>query len=113
MRSLILAVALGVAFVPAAQAASFDCTKARRADERAICNNRELNDLDVQMATWLEVTTSLVAMGQRGSIRDDQRDWLADRGRCGARVGCLRQSYRNRIAELRSVFAAIRSRGPF
>lgn len=113
MRVVLLATALAVALVPSAQAASFDCTKARRADERAICNNRELNDLDVEMATWLEVTTSLVMMGQRGSIRDDQREWLAKRGRCGASVPCLRQSYRGRILQLRRIFSDIRSRGPF
>lgn len=113
MKKLLLAAMLCVAFVPSAEAASFDCNKARRADERAICNNRDLNDYDVQMATWLEVTTGLVAMGQRGSIRDDQRDWFIQRGRCGGNVPCLRQSYRKRIAELKATFAAIRSRGPF
>lgn len=34
----------------AAQAASFDCAKAANRDEQAICANRTLNDLDVQMA---------------------------------------------------------------
>ena len=96
-----------------ALAASFDCEQARTADEVAICQDRGLSDLDVRMATLFEVVTSLVAMGQRGAIRDDQRDWLAERGDCGADRSCLRQSYRKRIGVLESVLDEIRSHGPF
>jgi uncharacterized protein len=96
-----------------APAASFDCGRARTPDEVAICGNRDLNDLDVRMATLLDVTTGLVAMGQRGAIRDGQRDWLATRRQCGGNVPCLRRSYRSRIAMLQGVLDDIKSRGPF
>ena len=96
-----------------AAAASFDCRQVRTADEIAICGNRELNDLDVRMATLYEVTTGFVAMGQRGAMRDEQREWLAQRHVCRADVRCLRRSYRQRIVELEGVVAEIKSRGPF
>ena len=115
MLRLTLAVML-TTFVAAptnASAASFDCRQARTADEVAICDNRELNDLDVRMATLYEVTTGFVAMGQRSAMRDEQREWLAQRHLCRADVRCLRHSYRQRIAELESVVAEINSHGPF
>ena len=96
-----------------AQAASFDCARARSADEIAICHDRELGDLDVQMATLFDVVTGLVAMGERGELRDEQHDWLAQRHQCRADVRCLRHSYRRRIAALRRVLDDIRSRGPY
>ncbi len=34
-------------------------------------------------------------------VKQDQRAWLAERGDCGARVGCLLRAYRMRIEELR------------
>jgi uncharacterized protein len=94
-------------------AASFDCSRARTSVEIAICENRDLNDFDVRMATLFEVTTSLVAMGQRGAIRDEQHAWLVQRRHCGADRQCLRRSYRERIAALEAVLDEIRSRGPF
>lgn len=52
MKSTPIALLLAALAAPfAAQAASFDCAKAASRDEQAICANRTLNDLDVQMAT--------------------------------------------------------------
>jgi len=96
-----------------AQAASYDCDRARTSDEIAICNSRELNDLDVKMATMFDIAKGLVAMGQRGEMQDDQREWLAQRRRCGASTGCLRRSYRKRIDELEEVLQDIKERGPY
>lgn len=38
----------GLLLAPLAEAASFDCEKAERADEKAICANRALNDKDAR-----------------------------------------------------------------
>ncbi len=46
-------------------------------------------------------------------IRDEQREWLVGRHRCGGNVRCLRRSYRERIAVLQSVLDDIKSRGPY
>ncbi|HGM6985443.1 DUF1311 domain-containing protein [Serratia marcescens] len=91
----------------AAQAASFDCTKAASRDERAICANRTLNDLDVQMATKYQFLRGLFAMGARGAMQDSQQDWLTKRQQCGTDTTCLLQSYRTRIAELDDIYRRI------
>ena len=49
------------------QAASFDCTKAKAADEIAICANRNLHDQDVTMALLYDLNKHFMAMGGRAS----------------------------------------------
>ncbi len=97
----------------ATQAASFDCAKARAADEKAICRHRALEDADVRMATMFELEGHLLAMGGRGALQDAQVAWLKQRRHCGADVVCLTHSYDRRLAELQRVFDGIASRGPF
>ncbi len=91
----------------AAQAASFDCAKAAGSDERTICADRTLNDLDVQMATQYQFLRGLFAMGARGAMQDSQQAWLAKRQRCGGDSACLLKSYRTRIAELDDIYRRI------
>jgi len=116
MRRLIpasvLAVALAGLALPAA-AASFDCAKARRADERAICANRDLNDQDVRMDQLYGITRHLVPMGGRDAIMDDQRAWLTSRARCGANRACLARSYDQRLRALNTVMERVYRQGPF
>lgn len=97
----------------AASAASFDCNKARTADEKAICANRTLNDKDVKLATLYDVIRPMLAMGGRGAVQDAQIAWLRARGACRADVACLNRSYDQRIAELNRELKRIYSRGPF
>lgn len=97
----------------ATHAASFDCAKARAADEKAICRHRALEDADVRMATMFELEGHLLAMGGRGALQDAQVAWLKQRRRCGGNVACLTRSYDRRLAELQRVFDGIASRGPF
>lgn len=116
MRRLIAAFVLTAACAagagPAA-AASFDCRKARTADEKAICANRDLNDQDVRMDQLYGITRHLVPMGGRGAIMDDQRAWLSARKACGGNQACLARSYDNRIRQLNTVMDRVYSQGPF
>ncbi len=94
------AVVLIAAATPAA-AASFDCGKARAADEKAICANQTLSEFDVAMATLYGVRMQIpMLMGARGAAQDEQRAWLAKRRACGSDVACLAQAYQQRIVEL-------------
>jgi uncharacterized protein len=111
-QGLALAVLL-LAGSPAA-AASFDCTKARTPDEKAICTDRSLNDKDVRMALLFDLDRRLMAMGSRDAMRDDQSAWLVQRRRCGADRICLHRSYDRRIAVLRGIIdTRVTPRGPF
>ena len=113
-RLLAALIAAGASFLPlSAQAASFDCAKARAADEKAICADRGLNDKDVKMSTLYEIDGHLVAMGRRGAIHDEQIVWLSARKTCGAARACLNAAYDRRIATLQSVLSEVYTHGPF
>ncbi|WEJ74459.1 lysozyme inhibitor LprI family protein [Pseudomonas sp. PSE14] len=98
--------ALGCVVLPAS-AASFDCSKAKQADEKAICADRQLSELDVQMATTYRLLRGLFAMGMRGNLGDSQLAWLEQRRACGARKACLKQRYQERLDALQKVYDGI------
>jgi len=116
MRRLILAplavFALTAVALPAS-AASFDCRKARAADEKAICANRDLNDQDVRLDQLYGITRHLVPMGGRDAIIGDQRAWLQARKACGGAQACLARSYEGRIRQLNTVMERVYRQGPF
>ena len=112
ISALVLTAVCAAVAVPAA-AASFDCRKARTADEKAICANRDINDQDVRVDQLYGITRHLVPMGGRGAIMDDQRAWLQARKQCGASQACLRRSYDKRLGELNTVMDRVYQQGPF
>ena len=65
------------------------------------------------MATLFGVATSMVAMGQRGEIDDQQLEWLKTREACGPDLACLTAKYDARITDLNKVIEGIASHGPF
>ncbi|RTL54691.1 MAG: hypothetical protein EKK40_02570 [Bradyrhizobiaceae bacterium] len=112
---IIIMAALGAAISPANAAgyAPLDCGKASSPSEKAICSDYELGQFEARVATLFEITTSLVAMGQRGNIQDEQRAFLTQREACRADVACLKNAYRTRIRQLEAVMTGIASHGPF
>lgn len=97
----------------AADYAPLNCAKAASASEKAICSNYGLGQDEARMATLYALTTSLVAMGQRGNIQDDQRSFLKNRDACGSKIPCLRDAYGTRIRQLDAIMSRIAERGPF
>ncbi|AYM05800.1 MULTISPECIES: lysozyme inhibitor LprI family protein [Agrobacterium] len=99
---------LASSLVSPAAAASFDCGKTDlAADEKAICDNRALNDQDVKMATTFDILTQLMAMGARDTLRDEQSKWLKKRQECSADVACLTAAYEERMKRLGEAFQSI------
>jgi uncharacterized protein len=99
-----IAVLLGlietVAVLPAS-AASFDCAKAQAPDERAICKDRTLSELDSEMGgLWYAYRRIPMLMGSNGARHDAADDFLRHRSACASNVACLRQLYHTRIKEL-------------
>jgi uncharacterized protein len=89
------------AFPHASSAASFDCDRTDLAgDEKVICDTRALNDADVKMATTFDILTSLLPMGNRGTLQDEQSAWLKKRQACGSDVACIRAAYSERLKQL-------------
>lgn len=103
-----LAVCALAAMALPASAASFDCKKAHHADEKAICADRQLSELDVQMATTYRLLGGLFAMGARGDMGDAQLTWLDQRRACGASKACLKQRYQERLDALQKIYDGIK-----
>jgi len=101
-----------ITFVEAADYAPLDCAKATSSAERAICSDYGLGQQEARVATLFAITTSLVAMGQRGDIQDQQRAFLKERDACSSSIPCLRTAYEARGKQLEAVLAQIRQRGP-
>lgn len=77
-----------------AQAASFNCSKAGNATEKAICANARLSKADVKLANTYEIVMRL--SDQSPYIRGEQLQWLKNRNQCGARVACISEEYQYR-----------------
>lgn len=113
MRLFPTALLLALALPVAAQAASFDCGRARAPDEKAVCADRPLNDKDVRMSVLYEVNKRTLAMGGRGALMDAQQRWLRDRRSCAANRACLTRAYDRRLGELERGLERIYRNGPF
>ncbi len=119
MRPILIAASLSAGLLAlgacgSASAASFDCNKARTANEKAICNDRWLNDQDVRMSQLYDIVRRLVPMGSRGAIMDDQSIWLKQRDGCGADRRCIANAYSRRIGQLNAVLEQrVYPQGPF
>jgi uncharacterized protein len=97
---------LTLAFAGPTAAASFDCDKPElAADEKAICDNRALNDADVKMVTTFDLLSGLLAMGARGTMQDEQTAWLTKRQACNADVACIQAAYDERMKQLNEAYA--------
>lgn len=115
--SRVTAAALGCALLIATQtvqAASFDCAKARAADEKAVCAHRPLNDLDVTMGELFSLDKRLLPMGGRDALIGEQQGFLKSRKACGAKVDCLTELYQKRVVALRNIIETrVMAQGPF
>jgi uncharacterized protein len=91
-----------------ADAASFDCKKSDlAADEKAICEDLSLNDLDVKMVTTFDLLAGLMPMGNRDVLREDQLAWLKTRQACDADTSCIRTAYETRMKELEEAYKGL------
>lgn len=102
-----VALSLSLGAAPRAEAASFDCARAAKPTEFAICANPHLGELDVEMSTlyWVRMQLPML-MGARGAAQDEQRQFLAQRDACGANVSCIQSQYQARNATLRRTIQA-------
>jgi uncharacterized protein len=74
-----------IALPASAQSPSFDCAKARLPDEKAVCSDEKLAQLDVTIATGLKQ----VSADQAKSAREDAITGLTDRHACGSNKVCI------------------------
>jgi uncharacterized protein len=107
MRKTLLALSLPLLLCALAQAASFDCSKAATAQEKAICATPDLSAADDQMAAAYHAWLAAASPDGAAGIRENQIVWLRTRdASCPAGdannpiASCLGNIYKARIAEL-------------
>jgi uncharacterized protein len=81
--SLALALPCSAAF---AEGPSFDCEKAKKADEIAICDSKLLSELDSLLAFAYEEVQEAASTEEARTIA---RDAMAKRGECGSDADCI------------------------
>ncbi len=91
-------VAAGLLSGFSANGASFDCAKASRPIEIAICSNDTLSKLDEDLA--LKYKTALAASSNPEALKASQLDWIKESRTCNTDIACLSAKYSARIAQL-------------
>jgi uncharacterized protein len=103
-----LPVALGALLMTAwvgavpASGQSFDCRNARYADEKAICRESRLGELDKELSAAYDRVGGKLSRHEREEFENNETAFVNARHRCGEHQGCIEQSYRNRLQELRA-----------
>jgi uncharacterized protein len=113
MIRFVLALAALLLFVPIAQAASFDCSKAGTSFEKAICDNPELSKQDEVLAQ-----AYATALGGLSTMRRAFAATMGNRSRANTRLirrpvwvaSSRRASENSRPARCRAAIASTRSR---
>jgi uncharacterized protein len=87
---------------------SFDCRQARAWDERQICAQADLAELDRRIAAAWRAVTDRIPPDQRAPLQAAQRGWLAERRGCEApqareAQSCLRRVMRARARDLEAM----------
>lgn len=99
MKRIALILMGALALSCAAQAASFDCAKARAQVEQMICADAELSKLDEQLGQgWKQHLRNNKFEDQ---FRNTQKHWLAQRNQC-TDADCLKQNYQARLQQMAS-----------
>jgi uncharacterized protein len=93
---LVVITALWLAAWPAlSNAASFDCTKSRSFVENTICADKELSELDSQLADVYRPAADT-------RLKSDQRNWLQYVRNTCQTAACIKSVYKHRLKQLAS-----------
>ncbi|GGJ31506.1 lysozyme inhibitor LprI family protein [Neoroseomonas lacus] len=109
IRALMLTVLALLPFSARAQSGpSFDCRQARAWDERQICAQADLAELDRRIAAAWRAATAGATAEQRAGLQAAQRAWLGERRACeGPQAreaqSCLRRVMRARSRDLEAL----------
>lgn len=104
----ILAVLALAATMPSARAASFDCAKAATVDERAVCADPQLSELDSALGAAFDQARRASAGDEDApKVTSAARAFLAGRKGCGAAKACLLSAYAGGILGYRRFGATV------
>ncbi|NVK00108.1 MAG: DUF1311 domain-containing protein, partial [Oceanospirillaceae bacterium] len=80
--------------------ASFDCRTELTPTEKAICQNREIGQLDKNLSDYYSKLRDELDEEKSTVVRNTQRAWINERNSCEAEVDCLLDVYVERISYL-------------
>lgn len=95
-----VAVVMAMGVAGPAAAAGFDCARAVKAAEHAICQDPDLSRSDRHQATLYAALLQSVAPALRDNLRASQRQFLRERDGCQSNLPCLQSAYLWRFHEL-------------
>lgn len=100
MRKLFTMAALALlAFAPASANPSFDCSKAKTAAEKTVCEVPDLQWSDRQLARFYKMALKDSGYSRAGVVQS-QRAFLARRDACGTDIECLDNAYKMQFKAL-------------
>jgi glyoxylase-like metal-dependent hydrolase (beta-lactamase superfamily II)/membrane-bound inhibitor of C-type lysozyme len=110
----------GFSIIVDARGPAYDCSAARHEIEDLVCDNPALSALDRRLADVFDqalVALDDVADAAEASryLKSEQRGWIKGRDECwkaADNVGCARESYRKRIAELETRYFLVEGGEP-
>ena len=79
-----------------ATAQSFDCARAHYIDEKTVCREPALRQLDSQLASVYRRLMLKLPSHQRVQLDTEEETFVVARRRCAKDRGCIEQSYRKR-----------------
>lgn len=102
--------------LPALAAPSFDCSKiAPGSIEALVCQTPELAKLDQHLADVFKQASAKAGNEQPPLLKAEQRGWIKGRDDCWKvddKSTCVRDAYRQRIAELQARYRLVEAQGP-
>ena len=102
----LLSVSTAILLPVSANAQSFNCRYAKKADEKLICRRTYLARLDEEMVRLFNQVMEQVPAPVRRMTRAQQDGWLRSRHQCTWNAECIALHYRARIRELDSHMVA-------
>ena len=83
--------------------AAIDCRSPRTRQQRVVCANPELTNLDQRLSGIFESALTAASGTERQRLQYDQTSWEGISGGCWERVDCISKRYTDRIATLETL----------
>ena len=84
---------------------SFDCAKARKPDEQAVCSDTALAAKDVRLSEVFGQYRARLAPDAQKQLLKGQATWLSLRGQCGPDIACVGRAYDERIRQIETLIS--------
>lgn len=92
--------------------AAVDCRAPRTRQQRVVCTNADLVELDRQLETAIQKAMAASSESAREQLRIEQSSWESESGGCWDRLDCIRKRYEVRLAAVEAIIVRTPSGAP-